>query len=364
MLSRGSGRAEPWRQSPRIALLVAAALGLLGTSPLQAAETVDAARAKAYFAEARALVAEKRYEEACPRFEASLNLVYGVGTMFNLADCWEQVGRTASALLMFRRVAATAKTNGEDERARVAAARAAALEPKVPKLRIQVASAGDIEIKRNGERVPDADLESPAFVDPGKHRVFASSPGKQPWSSELTIPRDNVLVTVTVPPLEEVSAVAPSRTVAPVAPVVSAPAPSARVDAAPARPLIFPPDSPPRSSPVLRNLGLVVGGAGVGALTAGVAFALQYRSNHQDAQAVCPQSIGCTRAQIEQHAAFVSDARRARTLSYVGFGVGAAALSSAAILLLWKVDGEPTSLSASAGLLPSGAWAAELVGRF
>lgn len=306
-------------------------------------------------------MAEKRYQEACPRFEASLNLVYGVGTMFNLADCWEQVGRTASALLMFRRVAATAKTNGEDERARVATARAAALEPRVPKLRINVASAGDIEIKRNGERVPDADLQSPAFVDPGKHKVLASSPGKRPWSSELIIARDTVLVTVTVPPLEEVNAVAPPRTEIPIA---GAAPPTQTLDAAPARPLIFPPDSPPRSSPALRNLGLVIGGAGVGALTAGVAFALQYRSNDQDARAVCPQSSGCTRAEVAQHAGFVSDARRARTLAYVGFGVGAAALSSAAVLLLWKVDGEPTSLSANAGLLPSGAWAAELVGKF
>ena len=49
------------------------------------------------FAEGGKLVADGDHTAACPKFEESFHLDPGIGTGFNLADCWEHIGRTASA---------------------------------------------------------------------------------------------------------------------------------------------------------------------------------------------------------------------------------------------------------------------------
>src|SRR5688572_27933584 len=61
-------------------------------------ESVDEVEeeARELFLTAKRLAKKGDYEKACPKFEASLKLKSGIGTEFNLADCWEQIGRTAS----------------------------------------------------------------------------------------------------------------------------------------------------------------------------------------------------------------------------------------------------------------------------
>jgi len=84
--------------------------------------------ARALFKEGRELAAAGRYDEACPKFEASLKLDAGMGTEFNLADCWEHVGRTEEAAALFLQVASEAQRAGMGEREQVALERANKLE--------------------------------------------------------------------------------------------------------------------------------------------------------------------------------------------------------------------------------------------
>src|SRR5215471_17101917 len=118
-------------------------IAALWPRPSGAADTVDEAAARALFAEGRKLVAGGEYEAACPKFEESFRLDPGIGTGFNLADCWEHVGRTASAWARFLGVAAAAKALGQTERERVARERAAALEPQLSRLTVSVAAQDD-----------------------------------------------------------------------------------------------------------------------------------------------------------------------------------------------------------------------------
>src|SRR6185436_4269196 len=102
------------RSTRRGASLVAAAI-LFQALPAAAQSSNDAA-ARALFAEGRKLSSEGKWQEACPKFEESLRLVPGAGTRFNLADCWEHIGRTASAWSGFLDVAAEAKAAGQADR--------------------------------------------------------------------------------------------------------------------------------------------------------------------------------------------------------------------------------------------------------
>jgi serine/threonine-protein kinase len=97
----------------------------------------DVVVARTLFADARTLADAGHYEEACPKFEESRRLLAGVGTIYNLADCYEHVGRTASAWATFLDAAAAAASAGEGEREKVARTRAAALEPRLTRLRIR-----------------------------------------------------------------------------------------------------------------------------------------------------------------------------------------------------------------------------------
>src|SRR6185312_13224264 len=106
--------------------------------PARARAAEDEAAARALFFEARRLVAAGNYAAACPKFEDSYRLDPGIGTSFNLADCYEHSGRTASAWARFLDVAAATKAAGQLDRERVARARAAALEPKLARMTLKV----------------------------------------------------------------------------------------------------------------------------------------------------------------------------------------------------------------------------------
>ncbi len=77
--------------------LLAIAAGL-GASAQPALAQSDSAAARALFAEGRSLMEDERYAEACPKLEESLRLDHGMGTQFNLAHCWEKLGRTGQRL--------------------------------------------------------------------------------------------------------------------------------------------------------------------------------------------------------------------------------------------------------------------------
>ena len=104
----------------------------------QASAQSDSAAARALFAEGRQLMSAEKYTEACPKLEESLRLDPGMGTQFNLAHCWEKLGRSASAWAMFLDVAAAARAGNQPQREAAAKERAAALEPKLTRLRVVV----------------------------------------------------------------------------------------------------------------------------------------------------------------------------------------------------------------------------------
>jgi hypothetical protein len=159
--------------------------------------------AQALFDEARRLMAEAHYQEACTKLEESERLDPGVGTEFNLAVCYEATGRTASAWSLFLEVAAQANRAAERAREQAARARAAALEPRLSRLRIVVpeaARADGLSVERNSIPVGPGQWGMALPADPGTYTITARAPGKLPWQVTVTVTADAQTRTVAITP--------------------------------------------------------------------------------------------------------------------------------------------------------------------
>lgn len=190
---------------PRLVGLVL--LGLAATMG-RAARAQDAtdrkATATALFKAGQELVAADRADEACPKFEESYRLLEANGTLINLADCYERVGKTASAWLTFREVAQKSRQDGQDARAEVAADRARELEPRLSRLVVRVGPNGSVEglvVERDEVALGPAGLGVPVPVDPGMHRVRAQAPGYATWQTEVDVRGEGAVVEVALPAL-------------------------------------------------------------------------------------------------------------------------------------------------------------------
>ncbi|WP_433926076.1 hypothetical protein AB3662_24425 [Sorangium cellulosum] len=163
----------------------------------------DTAAAQALFDAARQLMAQGKYADACPKLEESQRLDPGIGTQFNLATCYEQLGRTASAWSTFLEVAGAAKAAGQVEREKVARQRATALEPRLIRLTITAPAdaPADLQVKRDGAPVGRAQWGIPVPVDPGKHTIEASAAGRAPFAKTVEVTRAGASEAVAIPPL-------------------------------------------------------------------------------------------------------------------------------------------------------------------
>jgi hypothetical protein len=212
-LARAASR-PAYAASRTAAWLAAFALlmGIASSAGAQPASQYTKDEALNLFNEARALAAAGKYEEACPKFEKAQAIDPGMGTLFNLAGCYAQIGRIASAWAAFRDVASAASAAGQVDREKVARERAAALEPRLSKLRISVpeeAMAPGLEVQRDGVTVASLIWGTDVPVDPGNHLVSASAPGREPWSAVISVAEPGKVVVLRVPPLAPKKPAAP-----------------------------------------------------------------------------------------------------------------------------------------------------------
>lgn len=147
------------------------------------AQHIDPAAAERLFQDARSAVAEGHYDAACPMFAESYRLDPAPGTMLNLGDCEEQQGQLAKAWEHFRQV--YDELPSSDERRAEAKARADAVEPRIPKLRV-VATHG-ANVVRDGVTLGPASLGVSLPVDPGAHTIVVTAQGHQKRSYEVVL---------------------------------------------------------------------------------------------------------------------------------------------------------------------------------
>ena len=263
------------RRSARSPFVAAAWVVTMGARPLSAQPTPeDRAVAETLFQQARSLMEEKRYGEACPKLEESQRVAPAGGTLLNLAACHEAQGRIAAAWAEYRDAEVQAAKAGRADRQKIARERIDALAPQVPKLVVVVSpeiAALAPRLTRDGTEMGAAAWGVEIPLDPGIHVVRVVAAGRVPWEARVDLLPSRV-ERVVVPPLEPLVSAVP----APVGPVASADGPP------------LPPPLPPPSVPSTQRIvgwSLLAGGAvslGIGAY-----FGLRALSKHGDSDGQC-----------------------------------------------------------------------------
>ncbi len=152
------------------------------------------------------LIGKGKWADAAVKLEESNRLDRAAGTTINLADCYEHMGKLASAWTLFVEAAAVfGRRTPPDARAETAKSRAEALFPKLSRLSIDVPEAvrgtKGLMVKRDGEDVGGAQFGTGIAVDPGTHTIEVSAPGKKVWTAEVKVGGEAAKVVVAVPAL-------------------------------------------------------------------------------------------------------------------------------------------------------------------
>ncbi|MEP7126649.1 MAG: hypothetical protein ABJE95_37300 [Byssovorax sp.] len=177
--------------SPGARVVAAILVALAVAAPERAclASVPSEKQAQEVFIAAMKLMGNKQYAEACSLLSRSLDLDPGMGTRFRLAECYEKLGRLASACDQYAAVANAAALAGKPDREAYARKRSAALEPKVAKLTVQLppalAALPGLEITRDGTPMDKALWGTPVPIDPGDHLVTVRAPGKRPYEGTV-----------------------------------------------------------------------------------------------------------------------------------------------------------------------------------
>ncbi len=288
-----------------------AIFSLVSADALAEPTTTEKALARSLFEQGRSLAKEGKWAEACPKFEESERLDHGIGTLFNLADCQEHIGKTASAWAGFSEVADLAKRANQAERESIARQRANQLVSKLSKIKIHVAPPWPVglEVKLDDKPIGATAFDVDVPVDPGHHKVTATAPQKKPLLKDVVIAAVPGTTPVDVPNLDDDETVK-------------------KDEAPPPRPL--PPPKPRSGSTWHKPAAVGVGAIGLIGLGVGTFFGLQASKQWSDAEVLCPQNR-CSDLGYDGW----EDAKRSAMVSTIGFAAGAALLAGA--VLLWVI---------------------------
>lgn len=172
----------------RVASLVGLALPLVLGVTHAVAQSDAKPEAARLFEEGRKLLADGKPDEACAKFEASLlKDPRAVGTLLNLGLCNERSGKVASALKLFREAYDRASEADQKEQRQAAQEHIATLTAQVPTVALAIAGppAPDTKLLIDDDVVPLDTDELP--IDPGRHEIVMTAPGRLPYQSTFTI---------------------------------------------------------------------------------------------------------------------------------------------------------------------------------
>jgi len=299
----------------------------------------DKAAADALFDDGRRLMADKKWDEACPKLAESLKLSQRLGTLLNLATCHAEQGKTASAWAEFNEAAAIAKREKSKEREKLAKKSAEKLEKRLARVRFTLPKGLEgATLEIDGTAISAGVLGTALPIDPGTRDVKVSAPGKKAWTKQLEIRDEAGTTSVEVPALEAEEAApasVPEKAPRPEKAPASDPAPKARSSGG-------------------STLGWVALGVGVVGVGVGSYFGLRTFSKKSESEDHCGEAIGqsdsnrCTQKGLDLR----DEAKSAATFSTIGFAVGAVGVGAGVVLLLSSGGSAPEKAARHTQIVP------------
>lgn len=196
----------------RVGWILGMFLLLLGKSAAAEPDAREKAAAEGLFQQATLFMDQGKHAEACAKFEGSQELDPALGTVLRLADCYDRIGRTASAWALFQEAAASARASNQLERERIATQRASDLAARLSRIEFFVPVSARVEglsIRLNGALIPSASWDARIPVDPGIQSILATAPNHRSWSTRLEVPAGPVTKKLELPGLSPTPRAAP-----------------------------------------------------------------------------------------------------------------------------------------------------------
>jgi hypothetical protein len=313
----------------------------LASSTIASAQSRNA-QAETLFRQARDLMQQKKYAEACAAFESSQKLDPAATTQFSLGVCQELAQKLATAWGVFidfeRTYRATTDATAKELLPK-ARERAQKLEARLSKLTIVAKATPGLAITLDGEELDSGAWNQPLPVDGGEHVVIAKLAKHTDVTQKITVgvERDNQTVTIgELAPIAE-----------PATPVTPDPV---------ATPVVSPP--PPEGRSLVAPIAFVGGAVAFGGAALG--FELWGRSMHDDAQATLDNGDAMRANELQ-------DGANLRRYLAQGFGVAAIGCAIVSVVLFVRGGGTepadttalrlvPTATDDHAGLSLVGGW--------
>ena len=292
--------------------------------------------AETLFRDGKQLMKDGKLAEACAAFEASEKAEANFATVLSLSDCREKNHQYASAWAGF--LQAYSMTRNDPSKASFASTakqHAAALEPRLSYLTIVVPDDSRIdglEITRDGFPIDSGGWNTAIPVDGGEHVIAGKAPGREPWSTKITLQPEHDKQSVEVPKFKELPKSATRPTV--IVQQVRGP-------------------SEPGFFTTKRTVAVAVGGFGVAALAAGGILGLQSKSDESDALAACPPGMCSPDGENTANRDHQTAKRRALEAN-IAFGVGGAAVIAAGVVMYLDLrkHGERPNKSTAIEIVP------------
>jgi hypothetical protein len=273
--------------------------------------------AEVLFREGREDFKQGNTEAACKKFAASNRLQLAAGPLLNIARCDEEVyARLASAWLHYQEAVALLACG--DDRLELVKARIASLDPRVPRLQVQLAPNAPLATRILLDGVSTTvEPWTPLRVDPGERMIVVSAPGRQLRELRVMV-REGQSLAVTVEPGPPILPAEPS--------------------AAQTRARTY------------RTIGFAVGAVGVSALLAGTLSEIVLVSKNSTVNDNCDSSKHCN----QQGADAAAEGRALTTVDRVLWGVGVVGVAAGAYLVWKNRDGVGPAMAIQARSLAGG----------
>jgi tetratricopeptide (TPR) repeat protein len=302
---------------PSLAAAALAAFALAAAAPPAAADAKSAEKA---FRKGKKLQGQKKYAEACAAFEDSFREDPAIGAQLNVARCFEEWGKLATAYDAYQEAHKLARAT-KDDRAPQIRELLERFDKKVPLVIISLPKGRlpppGLAVTLDGNELAEDQLGQPLRLDPGEHVLVTRANEGTPHTTKI-----NAVIGKRLPVELPIDALAPAAD----KPAPPEPDPPAEVVVVVRR------ESVHAAGRGQRIAALSIGGAGLVGFGVATYLALDARSDYNGAfDAGCQDATRqCDPAALE----ITSDARSQANVATLVGGVALAAVTAGVVLYL------------------------------